>query len=56
MMFFVALYIPFFQNILRVVPLRIEDWLFLLSFGLLHLFLIELAKMFFIRKRKFVQI
>jgi len=50
-MFFIALYIPFFQNILRVAPLGIADWFFLICFGLITVLLIETAKMIFYHKK-----
>lgn len=51
-MFLIALYIPFFQKILRVSPLHWKDWLLLVSIGILNLFLIELGKRFFIHPLK----
>lgn len=47
-----ALYIPFFQNILKTVSLGGGEWLLLGSYCLLSLFLIELGKWLFIIKRK----
>lgn len=47
-MFLIALYVPFFQEILNTVPLVWSDWLILLSLGLINLILIELGKSFFI--------
>ncbi len=47
-MFFIALYLPFFQRVLRVVPLNWRDWLIVISLGLIELILIELGKRFFI--------
>ncbi|MDA2922712.1 cation-translocating P-type ATPase [Patescibacteria group bacterium AH-259-L07] len=50
-MFFVALYVPFFQKILRTVPLNINDWLILIGLGIINLALIEFGKSLFIHKK-----
>lgn len=50
-MFFVALYVPFFQKILRTVPLNINDWLILIGLGIINLALIEFGKSLFIYKK-----
>ena len=47
-MFLIALYIPFFQTILRVVPLHWSDWLLVIGLGLMKLILIESGKLLFI--------
>jgi len=47
LMFAVALYLPFFQNLLNTVPLRVGDWLILVTLGLTNLFLIEFGKLLF---------
>ncbi len=47
-MFFVALYIPFFERLLEVVPLNVHDWFILLTLGILKLILIEFGKSFFL--------
>ncbi len=46
-MLFVALYVPFFQKILRLVPLHRNDWLIMVGLGLIEIALIELGKFFF---------
>jgi len=51
LLFLIPLYIPFFQNILRVVPLKLTDWAILVSFGLIALFLIEIGKLFFLPRQ-----
>jgi len=48
LMFLVALYIPFFQTILRVIPLGWNEWLMLIGLGLIKLTLVELGKLIFI--------
>jgi len=48
LLFLIPLYIPFFQKILRVVPLKPTDWLILVSLGIINLILIELGKLIFI--------
>lgn len=49
----IALFVPFFQNILELTPLRLSDMLVLLIMGVVKLIAIELAKEFLIiRKRK----
>ena len=48
LMFLIALYLPFFQKILRTVPLHWNDWLILISLGLISFILIELGKFLFI--------
>lgn len=44
LMFFVALYTPFFQNVLRTVPLGLFEWGVILSLGLINVLLIEIVK------------
>lgn len=51
-MFLSAIYLPIFQTILRTTPLNLIDWLILIILGLLNISLIELSKLFFIRKNK----
>ena len=51
LMFLVALYIPFFQTILRVIPLDWSDWLIVIGLGLIKLTLVELGKLVFISPR-----
>ena len=48
LMFFIALYLPFFQKILRTVPLHWNDWIILISLGFINLILIEVGKFLFI--------
>ena len=52
LMFFVALYIPFFQNILRTQALGIKEWLILIGFGIFNVTAIEITKWIFIKKIK----
>jgi Ca2+-transporting ATPase len=51
-MLFLAIYLPPLQTLLRTVPLRFQDWLLFLAFGILGLILIEATKWYFIAKRK----
>lgn len=46
-----AVYLPGLQQILRTVPLAAADWLPLIGLGLFNIALIELIKVFFIRRR-----
>jgi len=43
-LFFVAVYIPFFNRILHTVPLGLKDWLVLLCYGVLSIIVYEIAK------------
>ncbi|MFZ5364303.1 MAG: cation transporting ATPase C-terminal domain-containing protein, partial [Patescibacteria group bacterium] len=52
LMFFIALYIPFFQKVLRTVPLGLRDWGIILFLGLINLLLIEVVKFIFITRHK----
>jgi Ca2+-transporting ATPase len=52
LMLALALYTPFFQKILRTVPLGIYEWLLLVGFGIINILLIEAVKYIFILKRK----
>ncbi|HEB01470.1 MAG TPA: HAD family hydrolase [Candidatus Portnoybacteria bacterium] len=52
MMLIVALYVPFFQTLLKTVPLNLFDWTLILGLGILNLILIELTKYYFIVKKK----
>ncbi|MEA3452911.1 MAG: HAD-IC family P-type ATPase [Patescibacteria group bacterium] len=45
---FVALYVPFFNNLLRTIPLHFYDWWIVLGLGFLEIFLIEAVKHYFI--------
>jgi Ca2+-transporting ATPase len=51
-MLLVAIYLPFFQKLLKTVPLNFYDWGLLIALGFLNLFLIELTKWYFITKKK----
>lgn len=42
----IAIYVPFFQNILSTVPLDVYDWIVLIAASTLAFFLIELRKFF----------
>ena len=46
-----AVYAPPLQHILRTVSLSASDWLPLIGLGIINVALIELVKVFFIRKR-----
>jgi len=50
-MFLIALYTPFFQTILQVVPLHLNDWLIVIGLGLIKLTFVELGKLMFISPR-----
>ncbi len=52
LMFFIALYLPVFRNLLKTVSLRINDWLILIALGLANLILIEFGKWLFRPKNK----
>jgi len=43
----VAVYFPPIQSLLRTQPLGLQEWLFLLSFGVFNLLSVETAKWFF---------
>jgi len=47
-----ALYVPLFQNLLKTVPIGLNEWLIILTLGLIKLILIEVTKWFFIVKNK----
>lgn len=49
---FVALLIPFFQEIFQIVPLSLLDWGLLLMIGVIKLVAIELTKEFFLLKKR----
>jgi Ca2+-transporting ATPase len=51
-MIVVSLYIPFFQNILKTVPLNFNDWMLLVVLGFVEIFLTESFKNYYINKRK----
>ena len=52
LMLILALYFPFFQNFLEIVPLGFYDWLIVLGLGLVELLGIEAAKWFFISQHQ----
>lgn len=45
-----AVYLPFFNNMLQTVPLRADSWLIVASIALLNLLLLELVKWRFIKR------
>lgn len=49
-MLLIAIYVPFFQVILKTVPLNVFDWGLVFSIGIINLFLIEITKFFFKEK------
>jgi P-type Ca2+ transporter type 2C len=51
-MLLIALYIPFFQGLLKTVPLNLVDWGLVLVLGILNMFLIESTKYYFITHRQ----
>lgn len=50
LMLLIALYLPFFQNLLQVVPLSIQEWYIVFALGAFEILAIELAKYIFIHK------
>lgn len=48
----IPVYVPFFQNILRTVPLGPRSWALLLSLGFVNLIFLEIIKFIFIRRTK----
>jgi len=46
-----ALYIPFLQTLLKTTSLNLFDWSLILGLGLLNIFLIEVTKWAFIKKK-----
>lgn len=49
---FAAIYLPIFQTLLKTVPLNFFDWMLLLGFGIVDLFLIEITKWWYIKNKK----
>lgn len=49
-MLLLAIYFPFFQNLLKTVPLSFFHWKLILGLGIIHLILIETIKRYFIIK------
>ena len=52
LMIALAVYLPFLQNVLKLVPLNAYDWMVLMSIGLFNLLAIELGKLLFIKKEQ----
>jgi len=54
-MLLLAIYFPFFQNLLKTAPLNLLHWSLILGLGILNLILIEVIKWYFIirSQRKF---
>jgi len=50
--FLAAIYLPFFQKVLRTVPIGFFEWLILICLGLINIILIELSKAIFIISQK----
>ena len=48
----IALYIPFFQDILGTVAIGINIWLLLLGIGIINMFIVEIIKYIFIVRKK----
>ena len=53
LMLLAAVYLPLLQKILKTAPLGLFEWTVLFGFGFLNLFLIEITKLFFIKKKIF---
>lgn len=47
-----AIYVPFFQNLLKTVPLGVYEWLLVIALGIVNILLIEIAKYIFIIRHK----
>lgn len=52
LMIVIAVYVPFLNTLLHTVPLGIREWLILISYALVSLFLYEIGKRLFINNRK----
>jgi len=52
LMLIIAIYLALFQNLLKTVSLGFNDWLILVGLGLANIISIEIAKWFFITKKK----
>jgi len=50
----VAIYVPFMQLFLKTHPLGIREWLLVIGLGLFEIVVVEIAKWFFIVKKKTV--
>jgi magnesium-transporting ATPase (P-type) len=50
LLFFVAIYVPFFQRVLRTVPLGWWEWLVLFGYAALGVSVYEIGKKFFIAR------
>lgn len=51
LMLIVGLYLPPFQGLLKTVPLNLFDWKLIIGLGLINVFLIELTKWLFIKRK-----
>lgn len=51
-MLLIALYLPFFQELLKTVPLNLVDWGLVLGLGFLDMLLIEATKHYFIARKQ----
>ena len=51
LMLFLAIYVPFFQKMLKTAGLGLFEWTVIVAFGLLNLVLIEIAKWFYVSKK-----
>lgn len=49
---FVPIYVPFFQNILRTVPLGWRSWALLFALGFINLIFLEIIKLVFIKNKQ----
>ena len=46
-MFILAIYLPLFNNLLKTVPLSINDWLVLSTYGFMGIIFYEIGKKIF---------
>ena len=51
LMLLLAVYTPFLQRVLKLVPLHWSDWIALICLGLIEIILVELCKIFFIHPK-----
>lgn len=49
---FIPIYVPFFQNILRTVPLGWRSWALLFALGFINLIFLEIIKLVFIKNKQ----
>jgi len=52
LMYFLVLYLPFFQKIFKTIPLGLKEWGVIISLDILNIILIEIIKYIFITKDK----